>query len=313
MTRHGTPPRTTRDHSPHRSYDGAVVSKHVDLDGPVHYVDFGGEGPPLVCVHGLAGSALNWMAVAPALARRHRVLAVDLRGFGRTPLGRGTRLRDNLHLLDLFLRRVAGAPATLLGNSMGGLLAVMQAAESPETVSRLVLADPALPWRGRRPFDRTVWGFFGVTLPPIAGEAVMGWRAGRWGARMVVDQVLASCCVDSGRVPADMVRALVDQETERLASPRSHRALAQATRSLLWALGHRAAARRYGDVRAPVLIVHGERDRLVPAAFSRDIARRHGWSLAVLPDVGHLPMMEAPEEFLRVTLPWLESQQTAAA
>jgi pimeloyl-ACP methyl ester carboxylesterase len=292
---------------------GAVVSKHADLEGPVHYVDFGGDGPPLVCVHGLAGSALNWMAVAPELARSHHVLAVDLRGFGRTPLGRGTRLRDNRRLLDLFVRHVAGAPATLVGNSMGGLLAVLQAAESPETVSRLVLADPALPWRARRPFDRTIWGFFGMTLPPIVGEAVMGWRAGRWGARQVVAQILAGCCVDPGRVPADMIRALVDQEMERLASPRSHRALAQATRSLLWALGHRGMARLYRDVRAPVLIVHGERDRLVPAGFSRDIARRHGWGLAVLPDVGHLPMMEAPDEFLRVTLAWLESQQTAAA
>src|SRR5215475_8394327 len=106
-----------------------MVSKHVDLDGPVHYLDFGGSGPPLVCVHGLSGSALNWMAVGPALTDRYRVLALDLRGFGRTPLGSGTRLRDNRRLLDLFIGEVAGGPAILVGNSMGGLLSVTQAAD----------------------------------------------------------------------------------------------------------------------------------------------------------------------------------------
>jgi pimeloyl-ACP methyl ester carboxylesterase len=291
----------------------AVVSKHADLDGPVHYLDFGGSGAPVVCVHGLAGSALNWMAVGPLLARRRRILAVDLRGFGRTPLGGGTRLRDNQRLLDLFVREVAGAPATLVGNSMGGLLSVLQAAASPETVSSLVLVDPALPWRGRRPFDATIWAFVGIALPPIAGEAAMGWTARRWGARQIVARVLAACCVDPGRVPDEMVRTLVDQETERITSKRSGRALAQGTRSLLWALGQRDLMRRFESVRAPVLVVQGERDRFVPADFSRAIASHCGWHLAELPGVGHVPMMEAPDDFLRVTLGWLESHQTAAA
>src|SRR5215471_13475818 len=173
-----------------------MVSRHAALDGPVHYLDFGGDGPPLVCVHGLAGSALNWMAVGPALAERYRVLAVDLRGFGATPLGAGARLRDNGLLLDGFLREVAGAPALLAGNSMGGLLSVVQAAESPETVSHLVLVDPALPWNVRRPFDPGLWAFFGAVLPPLAGEAVLGWGGRHWGPERIVASVLAVCCAD---------------------------------------------------------------------------------------------------------------------
>src|SRR5215472_1377088 len=125
-----------------------VASRHADLDGPVHYLDLGGDGPPLVGVHGLGGSALNWIAVGEGLAAHHRVLALDLRGFGETPLGAGTRLRDNVRLLDLFLREVVGRPATLVGNSMGGLLSVRQAAEHPDTVCNLVLVDPALPGAG---------------------------------------------------------------------------------------------------------------------------------------------------------------------
>ena len=290
-----------------------MVSKHADLDGPVHYLDFGGTGPPLVCVHGLSGSALNWMAVAPALAERYRVLALDLRGFGTTPLGPGTRLRDNLHLLDLFLREVAGAPAVVVGNSMGGLLAVLQAAAVPATVSSLVLVDPALPWNGHRTVDLSLWAFFGSLLPPLVGEGTLVWNGRRMGAERVVRGVLDACCVDASRVPEDMVRALIEQETERFASPRSFRALAQASRSLLWALGRRGLAGTYDRVAVPTLLVHGRDDRMVPAAFSLAIARHFGWQVEVLPDIGHVPMMEVPADFLRITLGWLESHEPAAA
>ncbi|HEY7198630.1 MAG TPA: alpha/beta hydrolase [Candidatus Dormibacteraeota bacterium] len=291
-----------------------MVSRHADLDGPVHYLDFGGEGPPLVCVHGLSGSALNWMAVGPRLAAAgHRVTALDLRGFGRTPLGSGTRLRDNHRLLDLFLREVVGRPATLIGNSMGGLLSVLQAAAHPETVSSLVLVDPALPWRRRRPFDLGVFAFFGAMLPPVAGEAILGWGGRRWGAERVVAGVLAAVSADPHRLSEELVRAHVEQEARRLGWPRSHRALAQASRSLLWALARRGLAATYRAVSAPVLIIHGALDRIVPAAFSRAVGARFGWQVEVMPGVGHVPMMEAPDEFLAVTLGWLASHQPAAA
>ncbi|HXM57243.1 MAG TPA: alpha/beta hydrolase [Candidatus Dormibacteraeota bacterium] len=290
-----------------------MVSRHADLEGPVHYLDFGGDGPPIVLVHGLSGSALNWMLVGPTLATRYRVLALDLRGFGRTPLGPGTRLRDNLRLLDLFLTEVVGGPAVLVGNSMGGLLSVMQSADRPDTVSSLVLVDPALPWRGRRPFDLSVIAFFAALLPPVAGEAVLASTARRWGAEQVVRGVLAAVCADPSGLREDLVQALVEQETERLARPRSHRALAQASRSLLWALGRRGLMRTYRDVRAPVLVLHGERDRIVPAAFSVAAGRRFGWQVEVLLDVGHVPMMEVPDDFVRLMLGWLTAHEPAAA
>jgi len=101
----------------------------IDLDGPIHYADFGGTGPTLVLVHGLGGSYVNWLAVAPALARSGRVLALDLAGFGRTPLGeRSAGVHANRVLLDRFLETVAPGPAILVGNSMGGLVAMMEAA-----------------------------------------------------------------------------------------------------------------------------------------------------------------------------------------
>ena len=89
-----------------RRRSGGLPSRWVDLDGPVHYVDYGGpvDGPSLVCVHGLGGSLVNWAAVAPTLAQTCRVLALDLAGFGRTRShSRSTSVRANQQLLHRFL------------------------------------------------------------------------------------------------------------------------------------------------------------------------------------------------------------------
>src|SRR5688572_33456656 len=85
-------------------------SRTVDLDGSVHYVDFGGPdgAPTVVLVHGLGGRRLNWELIAPLLRPHARVLAVDLPGFGRSEPGdRRTKVQDNVQVLDRFLRRVA--------------------------------------------------------------------------------------------------------------------------------------------------------------------------------------------------------------
>lgn len=285
-----------------------VVSRHVDLEGPVHYLDFGGHGPPLVCVHGLGGSALNWIAVGTELAAHHRVLALDLRGFGRTPLGAGTRLRDNERLLDLFLREVAGRPATLVGNSMGGLLSVRHAAKHPDTVRNLVLVDPALPWRRQRALNAPMYAFFIALLTPGLGDRAVYTRMRRLGPERVVTTALRIVCADPQRIPDDVMRAHVELERHRLGSPSSRRAFAQASRSLLWALARGADSRIYGQVRAPVLVLHGDSDRLVPAGNSQQIGRRFGWRVEVLPRVGHVPMLEAPDDFVRVVLSWLGTQ-----
>src|SRR2546429_8498316 len=117
-------------------------SQWVDLDGPVHFVDYGGpdDGTRLVCVHGLGGSLVNWAAVAPALSHSCRILALDLAGFGRTRGGRrSTSVPANQALLHRFLNEVVGTPVILIGNSMGGTIAAIQTATHPDTVTGAVL------------------------------------------------------------------------------------------------------------------------------------------------------------------------------
>src|SRR5690349_8371900 len=107
-------------------------SQFVNVAGrPVHWVDFGGpEGAPMaVCVHGLGGSFANWLSLAPLLTDRFRVVAFDFVGNGRTPVeGREADIRSNRRLLDGFIHAVSDQPVMLIGNSMGGLLSILQSA-----------------------------------------------------------------------------------------------------------------------------------------------------------------------------------------
>jgi pimeloyl-ACP methyl ester carboxylesterase len=289
-------------------------SRTVDIDGLVHYYDFGGSGPPLVCVHGLGGAAINWMAVGDELARDYRVLAPDLRGFGETPLAGGLSTIDaNQRLLDRFIREVAGSAVVLVGNSMGGLLSTLQAARHPETVSAAVLADPALPWRTRRRFDVPIWALFGALLVPGLAEWQLRRRRERLGPDRISAQTLAICTVDPLRVPAPVREAHLELARRRADRMDGERALAQAARSLLGMMARpRNFSTIYRSVLAPVMIVHGERDRLVPVQSSVAIGRRYGWTVEVIPDVGHIPMLEVPERFAGLTLGWLGSSLPAA-
>src|SRR5260370_8777164 len=124
----------------------AVRHRTAGLDGPVNYIGFGGQGKPFLMGHGLGGSALNWMAVGPTLADRYHAVAVDLAGFGQTPLfHRPATVGANAELVNEFIEKVIGEPVVLMGNSMGRHLAVIQAAQHPQHVTESLLVDPALP------------------------------------------------------------------------------------------------------------------------------------------------------------------------
>jgi pimeloyl-ACP methyl ester carboxylesterase len=294
------------------------VSRTADLGGPVHYVDFGGvKGTPrIVLVHGLGGSHLNWCLLAPRLAERARVLAVDLIGFGLThPEGRAATVHSNSALLDRFVREVAGAPAILIGNSMGGMVSIMEAAANPDAVAGLVLIDPALPMvRGVRP-ERLIATMFLVYAVPGVGERFLARRRAAVPPRQIVQQVLDLCCVDPKRVPAELVAASVALAEERAAMPGLDAAFLRATRSLL-----RVSARRerywaaMRAVSAPVLLLHGEQDRLVSVRSAREAAARNPhWRLEVVPGVGHVPQLEVPDAVAAHILDWLGGPAASAA
>jgi len=282
----------------------------IDLDGPVHFADFGGTGPTMVLVHGLGGSHTNWAAVGPGLATRARVVAPDLAGFGRTPLaGRAATVEANRQLLDRFLDAVTDTPAILVGNSMGGLIAMMEAARHPSKVAALVLVGPAQPRPSRTLIDPVVLLTFTAYAIPGVGEQFLRWRAAYLGPEALVRQTLAICCADATCVADDVVALHVGLARERQQMPWAHTAFLQAARSIIALLARRRRAEQMIDaIRAPTLVVQGSEDRLVPLAASRaTVGRRPGWSLEVFEGVGHVPQLEAPARFVQTVTRWLDA------
>lgn len=299
------------------SPDSGARSRTVDVDGPTHYLDMGGPpgGPAVVLVHGLGGSHLNWLAIGASLSRQCRVMALDLVGHGLTPTGRRTpSIEGHRRLLHGFMEAVGATPALLIGNSMGGLVAALQAAAEPDTVAGLVLIDPALPTaRLGLVHPRVVANFLVCALPGV-GEGYLSQRRRRTSAAQSVRRVLAVCCVDPSRVRPDVVQAHVDL-TERLDRARADDAYLRSARSLSLLMANPVTTMRTLDgVRQPTLLLHGERDLLVPLSAARRMSSAHpGWRFEVAPDTGHVPMLEAPGWTSEVIEDWLDSEGSAAA
>jgi pimeloyl-ACP methyl ester carboxylesterase len=286
----------------------------VDLDGPVHYLDFGGpdDGPTVVLVHGLGGSHLNWDLLAPLLGRHARVLALDLPGFGLSEPGdRRTTVHDNVRVLDRFLAEVAGTPAVLVGNSMGGMISILQTAAAPQSVSGLVLLDAAVPGP-RRALDPLVAAMFTLYAVPVVGERFLRVRRSRSTPLALTRQTMRLCGVDPDALPPDHLDRSVALLQQRQDVTGMDRAFLSATRSLLRLLiDPRRYRRAMAAIRVPVLMVQGDADRLVPVAAAREVAGRHPeWRYLELAGVGHVPQLQVPERIAAELLGWLE--ETAA-
>ncbi len=287
-----------------------MQSRWTDIDGPLHYLDSGGSpgAPVLVCVHGLGGSAQNWAAIAPLLTSRFRLLAPDLAGHGLTrSQGRSTTVQANQQLLHRFIETVAGGPVLLMGNSMGGMISLLEAGERADWVRGLILVDPALPFVPSLP-DPRVMALFALYMTPGIGRAMAAGRR-RLSPEAAVAGVLGLCCADPSRVPADVVARHVDVARQRAGYTEAGRDFSAAMRSVLATAGYlRGAAyrRQIGTVTCPVLLIHGAADRLVPVTVAAAAARTHpSWSVVILSGVGHVPQLEAPAESAAAIGRWL--------
>lgn len=290
----------------------------VEIDGhAVRYVDEG-QGAPVLLLHGLAGSHRWWAEVIGPLAEERRVLALDLPGFGRSdkpdasysiPWLAGKVLR--------FLDALGVARAALVGNSLGGQIALAISLGQPERVERLVLAAPAgvTPWPPvllgiARLLDATgaisSGGGLPASLPRVpeamialACRAVFPEPPRRSGLRSDRQK-------QEGRLADRFTRGLV----RAMASP-DYPAAARATlRALRGSLGHPLGT-ACSSLTVPTLVVWGERDRILPVAGAR-LLRKHidGAELLVYADSGHCPMIDAPERFARDVGRFLAGQPT---
>ncbi len=285
--------------SPGRTWSRA----EFDVGGPVHALDFGGPETerPILLVHGLDGSAANFLDVGPGLATRHRTLAVDLPGFGRTPLaGRHPSIRVQADLVTGIGRRLQAGRVHLVGNSMGAVVALEAAARRPDLVASVTLLAPAVPRAGRGP---VAWSFVPFLLPfqlGLGGREPRRRMAQDPGAR--VRELLALCYGPGSTTSAASMAEMVD-----VAANRDHddavAAWTGSAHDLFGRLARRRSFHQIADrVVAPVHLVEGGADPVIPASSIQDTLRRHPtWRHTVLA-AGHAPMLEAPGDCVSAIL-----------
>jgi pimeloyl-ACP methyl ester carboxylesterase len=278
----------------------------VDLDGPVSILDYGGEGPLIVCVHGLEGSAFNWAIVAPKLAETHRVIAPDLSGFGFTPqLDGGSGVGRNADLvkdvIDYF-----GGNAMLIGNSMGGLISILTSQRYPDRVNSLVLIDPAAPVFSWASINLHAAARLSVPLIPWLGSKLID----AFRDQITVDEGVVEALTFVTAHPEALAGEVWEHATEiaalRRTQPWATSALVEGMNSIApYVLTKGRFSDLIHSVAQPTLVIHGAEDRLVHVAAARWIGRqRPDWTVAILQGVGHVPMLEAPAKVLEVFDTW---------
>lgn len=265
----------------------------------VRFVEAGdGAGDPLLLVHGLGSGMVRWRDLIPHLARVRRTVALDLPGFGASDAPPGPYSPAWLAgALRAFMDAVGIERALLVGNSLGGLVAIWFAAAWPQRTSGLALLAPALPNEGPPASRRVVLGAL-VPAIPVLGDAVFR-RSMRRPADTLVRETLERNCADPARVAPGTVDAMLEEMRARQRSPDHLRAAVAANRALVWAVTARRAQtwRVAASVRVPVVLLWGDRDLLMPVHIgSRAVERIPGAHLVILDETGHNPQLERPAE-----------------
>lgn len=251
----------------------------------VNYAEIG-AGEPLLFVHGLGGSWRNWLENLPHFGLRYRAIALDLPGFGESPMPEweidvpafGRLISEFCEALEI---ERAGA---LVGNSLGGFVATEAAIADPGRFQRLVLVDAAglsLVKASRRQVG-AIWKTLRLAAPRLATLRPT-WFARPRGRRLAFGRVLH----EPQRMPPALLREQIEPGLNSVG-------LADALASMV---GY-DTRQRLREIAVPTLIVWGRDDRLIPVKAARAYLRRIPHArLEVLDRTGHLAMLERPELF----------------
>lgn len=251
------------------------------------------EGLPVLLVHGLGATKATFLSLVEPLCRDHRVLAVDLPGFGDSskpiaPYDAAWFAERVLALLDHLEIKEVG----IIGNSMGGRIGIELGLRSPERVRALALLAPALAFVR----FRQLAGIVRLFRPQLAALPVSPPRA-------VCMRVIRGIFADPGCLPASWYEAAVDEFLRVWRSARGRMAFASAGRHIYLEEPHGEEGfwRRLGELEVPTQFVFGRQDPLVPPGFARHVADAlPDARISLLDDCGHVPQLEAAETTLRL-------------
>ena len=258
--------------------------RRVDPAGIPTAVLEGGEGAPLVLLHGQGEFAATWMRVLPGLLASHHVVAPDLPGHGASSAGDRDLGRERMvSWLAELVERTCPAPPVVVGHLLGGALAARYGLRHPDRLAGLVLVD-TLGLRWYRPAPA-----FAVSLAGFLARPTPRSR----------DRLFEQCFTDLGEIRSQMdgdMELLESYALERARDPEQGRAL----RALMPRLGvPPIPPRELTDLSVPAALIWGRDDRQTPVRTAEAAAARYGWPLHVVADCADDPAHEQPEEFLR--------------
>lgn len=265
----------------------------------------------VVYVHGLGGSSTNWTDLAALLAPTAQGAAVDLVGFGFSEPEPefDFSLAAHARVLCRYLDSLGNGPVHLVGNSMGGAVALLAAASRPELVRSLTLISPAMP--DRRPDPRRLSDpRLALAYLPVVGKSIQRKLAAA-GPQERARRVIELCYSDPARFPAHRLDELAAEHSAMARQKWSGTALARSTADIFrtWLrFGPRSLWSVARTVTVPSLVIWGANDKVVSVRRARPTARAlRRARLLVLPDAGHVAQMEHPDTVARAILGMWES------
>lgn len=279
----------------------SMTRRATVLGREVNLVDTGGDGPALVFVHGLGGVWQNWLLNIPAFMGSHRVIAPDLPGFGASQLpARDITIKGYAEILDALLDQLGVESADLVGNSMGGFVSSELALSFSTRVRTLTLVSAAglsIENRHREPL---------VTLARMwAGSATRLGARGRAGiTRRRMRRISLQMIV---RYPERLSPALTYELVQGSGTP----GFVPALKALL-SYSYRDQLAR---IEAPVLVVWGRNDMLVPSSDALEYVELIGDNARreMFEDTGHLVMVERPSRFNELLAGFLAGERAPEA
>jgi pimeloyl-ACP methyl ester carboxylesterase len=266
------------------------ADRFVAVGGQLVHVEQAGAGEPVVLLHGFGASTYSWRQVMPEIARSHRVVAIDLNGFGFTqrPRSRASYTREGQAKLVLATMDALGiGRAHVVGHSYGGGITLYLASRHPERFRTMVLVDSSAPTysddrRSRAAALLPLDAFFVRTLALRPSAVRKSLLRSFW---------------DDSKVTPELVRAYLDRVAVEGVSYAFYGLTAPAPPG---------SPVELAKIDVPTLVVWGAHDELISPESGRRAAARlpHG-EFVLFDHSGHMPMEEEPEAFLRAVLPFL--------
>jgi pimeloyl-ACP methyl ester carboxylesterase len=277
--------------------DWSSLQRPLDLGGQrVNVLDTGGSGPPLLFVHGWSANWQSWLLNIPAFMATHRCVALDLPGFGHSPMPSDpVSIHGYAETADALCDELGIKSVSVIGNSMGGFIGAELALAFPTRVERLVLVSAAgLSIEQLRPGPAlAIARLVDAGLPYASRFETPVVRRAR--LRRAAMQFVA-------RYPEKLSPALAQELVMSTGKP----GFVPALRALM---GY-SFRERLGEIEIPVLIVWGREDMLVPVADAEAYARLIGSNarVVIFDDTGHVPMIERPSRFNHLVAEFLAGE-----